>query len=568
MIGKNNAGKSTVVEALRLLGLACARLATISTYVNRPEWLSDIKPLSIKGFNLSSRVIDIDLDQVFHRYGNPPAVISAHFSNSLCVEVFINSPNELFVVVSSSNSPITSKAGASEAGIPNLLVLPQIVPLSKEESYVTSETLSRNKFSKRTSGNFRSEMYVNKNTEAFRRFEEIIADTWHGIKVQLIERNGNTVTFNLRDRDFVTEIYHMGHGVQMWLQTMWFIAKAGTEAIIILDEPDVYMHADLQRKLIRLLRGQYSQTIIATHSIEIMTEVQPDEILIINRFEEQSIFADSYPAVQAAISGLGSAHNINLSRILNTKKYLYVEGEDRGILRIFWDTLFPRTLEPLDHIAGSSTGGWGSWETQKNNAKELMRELKGISIYFLYDRDMHTNDEINERINDAKRNNIQLHIWQNKEIENYLLIPTAIARFINKKNKDIPIKQLSDEIKCTINELCEELKDTTFMQLVDEAAKRNKHKKGYQTLHAEMWPGFLTSWADDKVKIGLIDGSTLFSRLSQSCKARYGVSFSDKQIASTMSKKEISPEIQDVLTAIHEGRAFVSYPIFRVEAKV
>ena len=36
----------------------------------------------------------------------------------------------------------------------------------------------------------------------------------------------------------------MGHGVQMW-----FIVKAGKDGFIILDESDVYMHADLQRRL-------------------------------------------------------------------------------------------------------------------------------------------------------------------------------------------------------------------------------------------------------------------------------------------------------------------------------
>jgi hypothetical protein len=33
----------------------------------------------------------------------------------------------------------------------------------------------------------------------------------------------------------------MGHGLQMWLQTMWFLARVGYAACAILDEPDVYM---------------------------------------------------------------------------------------------------------------------------------------------------------------------------------------------------------------------------------------------------------------------------------------------------------------------------------------
>lgn len=555
MIGENNAGKSTVVEALRILGLACARLTTATVYVNRPEWLHDIKPLSAKGVNLSSKVIDIDLEQVFNRYNDPPAKIIASFSNELCIEILISSQSELFAIISSKKTIITSKAKALEAGIPNLRVLPQIVPLNKNESYVTTDTLSRNKFSKRTSGNFRSDLYVNKNSEEFQKFENIIDTTWHGIKIYLLERNENIMSLQLRDRDFVTEIYHMGHGVQMWLQTMWFIANSGKGSIVVLDEPDVYMHADLQRKLIRLLKGQYAQTIIATHSVEIMTEVQPEEILIINRLAEESIFADSYPALQTVISGLGSIHNINLSRILNTNKYLYVEGKDRDILKVFWDTLFPESTEPLDHIAGTSTGGWGSWGIQKNNAKELMSELKGIAIYFLYDRDMHTEDEITERYNDARSNNIRLHIWNKKEIENYLIVPSAIARFINKK-KNIPIQKLIEELQKEIDLICENMKQDTLYRLVDEASKKNKHKKEFRTWIYEMTPDFEKKWEDIDSKLNRIDGSILFSRLSQLCKIKYDVSFGDKQIASIMTRTEICKEVSDVLAAIHEGSSF------------
>ncbi len=47
---------------------------------------------------------------------------------------------------------------------------------------------------------------------------------------------------------------------------MWFVARTRGYATVILDEPDVYMHADLQRKLIRLLRNRYPQIVIAaTH---------------------------------------------------------------------------------------------------------------------------------------------------------------------------------------------------------------------------------------------------------------------------------------------------------------
>jgi predicted ATPase len=43
------------------------------------------------------------------------------------------------------------------------------------------------------------------------------------------------------------------------------------------------MHPDLQRKLIRLTRDRFAQCIIATHSVEIMGEPEPSNILIIDK---------------------------------------------------------------------------------------------------------------------------------------------------------------------------------------------------------------------------------------------------------------------------------------------
>lgn len=65
------------------------------------------------------------------------------------------------------------------------------------------------------------------------------------------------------DGEFAAEAAWMGHGLQMWLQTMWFLRRTSSQDIVVLDEPDVYMHPDLQRRLLRLLRGRYAQSVIA-----------------------------------------------------------------------------------------------------------------------------------------------------------------------------------------------------------------------------------------------------------------------------------------------------------------
>ena len=94
------------------------------------------------------------------------------------------------------------------------------------------------------------------------------------------------------------------------------------------------MHADLQRKLIRLLRNFNKQIIIATHSIEILSEVEPEEVLIIDKKKKESKFASSLPVVQQVINHIGGVQNLQLARLWNSRQCIFVEGKDISILNL------------------------------------------------------------------------------------------------------------------------------------------------------------------------------------------------------------------------------------------
>lgn len=556
VVGKNNAGKTTVVEALRILGLVASRFKTTSVFIQRPDWLSSLFTLSTKGIRVSTKAIDIELEQVFHRYGTPPAMIEAYFSDNILIKVYINSQNEFFAVFFQHGKALHSHAKVLEAGVPDVRVLPQITPLLKDEPLVGKDTLARNQFSRRTSGNFRNSLLSSKNKSEYSKLQELISQTWGAIKINRIEPSGDgkTVYLYLRDSDFVTEIYYMGHGIQMWIQTLWFIVSSEETAIIVLDEPDVYMHADLQRKLVRMLKSRYSQMIIATHSIEIVSEVQPENILIIDRKSNQSLLADGYPVLQTAISGLGSIHNISLSRILNNKRYIYLEGNDMEILKVFYDRLFPDTNDPLDHFPYTSTGGWGSWQIQKKHAQALLHDMPDLRIYFIYDRDYHSAEEITNREGDALSSNIRMHIWKRKEIENYVISASAIARYIAKKNRKITVSSISSEIGELVLNVLQAEKDYVIEKKLDEFYKQKKSKgieasTALRIVRSEVEK----DWIDIDQIIKLVSGKSVIAKLSDICKERFGVSFSAQQIASSMTRAEIDREVIEVLSRIKDG---------------
>lgn len=553
-IGRNNAGKSTFVEAIRLLSLASAKYKN-STYFEPPEWTGlSIRHRLIKT-SLSS--IELDLEKVFYRHNDPPAIITASFSNNSKIQLYIGPNEEVYaLMINSDGSLILNKSQALHSDIERICVLPQITPLQKNEKVIRDETIKYNLSSRRMSANFRNQLFLYKDSEEYKNFKDIIENTWTGIKIHDLYSENGELFLQLRDTDFVDEVSIMGHGVQMWLQTMWFLSRVGKNSIVVLDEPDVYMHPDLQRKLIRMLKNAYKQTIIATHSIEIISEVQPKEILIIDRNKKESAFVDSIPALQVILNSIGSAQNIALSRLDRYKKYLYVEGDDIDILKHIYNTLFPDSNLPIDRIPFAATGGWGSWDVKSKDASRLLEVENSYKIYFIYDRDYHTQDEIDERKRIAETKKINICIWSKKEIENYLIVPSSITRCIGYNMQEEKVKPTVEEIELLINNICEELKKNTYECLMEEMLNKNR-RLGYKSVKSKVDTYFDSKWETFEGKISLVSGKCFISRMSECCKKSYGVSFGTSVLASVLLQDEIHSDVKNILSAIENCDRYI-----------
>ena len=141
---------------------------------------------------------------------------------------------------------------------------------------------------------------------------------------------------------------------------MWFISQCPGDAIVVLDEPDVYMHADLQRRLIRLITPMFSQLIVATHSLEIIEEVSSDCIIPIDSHKKDiKPIGDEVP-LQHLTEELGSPLNIDLARLFVSNRFIVWDGDDSGrkILSAFQSVLYPQDLHPIITFPKAFVEGW------------------------------------------------------------------------------------------------------------------------------------------------------------------------------------------------------------------
>jgi hypothetical protein len=337
---------------------------------------------------------------------------------------------------------------------------------------------------------------------------------------------------------------------------MWFVARIGNTGSVILDEPDVYLHADLQRRLIRLLKQYDRQSIIATHSVEMISEINPDSVLVVDRRRRRSRFAPSLPAVQKVIDTFGGVHNLHLARMWSSRKVLLVEGKDIAFLKRFQDLLFETSNEPIDIVPRLSIGGWGGWNYAVGSAM-LLRNAGGNEIvpYCILDSDYHLDEDLTARQEDAAERGIELHIWQRKEIENYLLTPGAVLRLLRTRVKDPANVPSVTDLELIMGDLCDNLKDETFEKYVDEYVLRKRPKRTSDSVRYARRK-IDAAWASLRGKTSIVSGKDLLSSLSAWAQQTLGVTIGVSALLQSLTRDDLAEEIVTVITAIEGNNRF------------
>jgi hypothetical protein len=264
---------------------------------------------------------------------------------------------------------------------------------------------------------------------------------------------------------------------------------------------------------------------VATHSIEIMSEVEPDEVLVIDRKRARSSFAGKHPTVQRLLESIGSIHNIQLARLGAARRFLMVEGDDIAFLKRFQNTLFPDSQTPLDTIPHKSIGGWYGWERAVGCATFLNDAADEIiKPYCLLDSDYQTPDTIQKRQKSAASHGVQLHIWKRKEIENYLIVPTTILRVIQQGIKPLRPAPALEDVERKVDEIAEQLRMDTFNAMATafldddrSAGVTGANKKADLRLSA--------LWKQNPGKLAAVAGKEVIHKLSEWSNRTYGVSF-------------------------------------------
>lgn len=547
IVGENNAGKSCLIEALRLVSNA-AQNAYRKYYKTPPAELE--LSVSLKGFLIDTKKLRIDLESVVYFYDkNRIAKVTAFFNDKSKIEIYLNDNCAFAVIYDTQKKAITNSKKARELEIDKMRIMPQLGTIREQEKILSNDTVMDDKDTYLSSLHFRNEIYQWKDSY-YSDFKQLAEETWNSLEISspVFSQTDNIISLIVKDNRFYAEIGKMGSGLQLWLQIMWFISRSKDCDIIILDEPDIYMHSEMQRKILEIVRNNFSQVIIATHSLEIISRVDPECILEINKKHKTMQYANDVPSVQKIIDDIGGVSNLSLINLGRQRKCLFVEGNDIDILNRFNEKLYGHQI----CLPTFAFGGFSKISHLYGAAKLFFSETDNqIKCLAIADKDYRDERVVSSICKEAEGEHLTLHVWSKKEIENYLINPQILYKLI-PNSAEITYPEFLIEFEKLVDMEKESVFDSYATQYrVDCKFFQSDQQWDVATCNRKAREYLSKRWNSLDNKLALIGGKEFLGKIRNYFQENYKVSFSNKKIIDSCPVEMIPEEIKDVLNVIN-----------------
>ena len=219
-----------------------------------------------------------------------PAIINFNLSDDAYLQVFFPKQGECYMHYESTSIIIRSPSDFKKHIAIEIGFVPILGPVDHKEKLYQQEAARLALLTYTASRNFRNIWYHYK--ENFSEFKELIKSTWPGMDIDPPEVNMTSQTPTLDmfcpEERIPREIFWAGFGFQVWCQMLTYIVKNKDVSLFLIDEPDIYLHSDLQRQLLGVLKSLGPDIIIATHSTELISEAELNDILLINKVNQSA----------------------------------------------------------------------------------------------------------------------------------------------------------------------------------------------------------------------------------------------------------------------------------------
>ena len=555
LVGPNNAGKSTVLAAFRMLAHGMRRAES-----RKADFLQGPRGMA-HGHSIDLSQISVAEENLFYDYDDDePAWVRFRLASGNMLTLYFPEHRVCRLIPNAQGRSCASPATFKAQFRCPIGFVPILGPVEQLEELNERETARRALFNYRAARNFRNTWYHF--PEAFDELRNLVLRTWPGMDVNLPEVNRTHDKPRLElwcpESRRPREIAWAGFGFQVWCQMLTHIIRWKKSSIFLIDEPDIYLHSDLQRQLLGILKALGPDIMLATHSTEIVTESDTEDIVLVDKRRSRSRRLRRPDQLGDVFKLLGSNMNPVLTQLAKTRRVLFVEGEDFQFIGRFARRLgFERVANRADFAVVRAEG----FNPERvRNLKTGMEETLGVKVgaAVIFDSDYRSRAECNQFETDFRKHCELVVVHSRKEIENFLLVPTAIDRAAQNK---LTVRSRRDGVEAVFFPVALEALDRfslekrahVFGQRLSEAKRFDRETRGGQheaTINEKTLTELEKSWEDAEVRLGLIGGKEAFSYVAGEIQRQLGVSITAASVIDAMRLEEVPPEMIELIQRI------------------
>jgi predicted ATPase len=282
------------------------------------------------------------------------------------------------------------------------------------------------------------------NTARFERFNRTVHEIFPQVKHVSVRNMQGRVQIIVWPHEYASErvdlaipLNECGSGIGQVLAILYVVMNSETPQVILVDEPQSFLHPGAVRKLIEVLkRYPDHQYIFATHSPAVITAAEPVTLTVARYSNAETRLQKIDPANAKQAREYLSEIGARLSDVFGADHVLWVEGQTE-------EECFPLLLKLLAKQHNQQVGGIAvvgirqTGDLQGRDKKKILEIYNKLSeantlvpptIAFIFDRECLSAGEQEEL---RKMGHGRVHFLPRRMYENYLLDPEAIAAVAN-----------------------------------------------------------------------------------------------------------------------------------------
>lgn len=252
-------------------------------------------------------------------------------------------------------------------------------------------------------------------------------------------------------QDLAVPLLQSGTGISQVLAMLYVVITAESDRVIIIDEPNSFLHPGAVRALLEILREHpRHQYIISTHAPQTIAALGPEaRIHLLQKDADQAtVVVPIDPTETAQVREVLAEVGARISDVFGAESILWVEGATEE--QCFWLIIERHLHLPLRSIALVGVRHTGDFDRRNARwALELYKRLSSAgplmppALGFIFDRETRSATEIEDITRESRG---AVSFLPSRMYENYLLAPDAIAHVLGSRDIAVPPERVAEDL--------------------------------------------------------------------------------------------------------------------------